>query len=64
MLYWLGVYLLICIAIAVPFLLLYVAGILLWLALNALRSAMRGLRDVSRPDFARTHWSVIRRKTA
>ena len=66
MLYWLGVYLLICIAVAIPFLLLYVAGIVFWLALSGLRSVMRNLRDVleARADFARSHWTAIRRKTA
>ena len=66
MLYWLGVYLLICIAVAIPFLLLYIAGILFWLALGAVLSAMRSLRDVlmHQPHFARAHWSAVRRKTA
>jgi hypothetical protein len=64
--YWLGVYLLVVIGVAVPFLLLYVVGILFWLTITAVRSMMRGLKHAlaDQPDFSRTHWSAIRRKAA
>ena len=43
MLYWLGVYLLVAIGVAVPFLLLYVVGLVLWLAVAAIGSMIRSL---------------------
>ena len=43
MLYWLGVYLLVVIGVAVPFLLLYLVGLVLWLAVSAIGSMMRSL---------------------
>jgi hypothetical protein len=66
MLYWLGVYLLVIVGVAVPFLALYVGGVLLWLALGSIRFAKRRLKDALtlQPDFSRTQWSVIRRKAA
>jgi len=66
MLYWLGVYVLVAISVAVPLLVLYVLGIVLWLILTAIRSTIRSLKDALavRPDFSRAYWSVIRRKVA
>jgi hypothetical protein len=66
MLYWLGVYLLVALSVAIPFLLLYFVGILFWLAFTAIRSASRTLRDTLafRRDLGRAHWTVIRRKAA
>jgi hypothetical protein len=59
MLYWLGVYVLVVIGVAIPFLLLYIVGSLLWLTITAIRSMMRSLQHAlaARPDFSRTHWS-------
>ena len=45
MLYWLGVYLLVTISVAVSFLLLYCVGILFWLAVTGMGSLMRSLRN-------------------
>ena len=66
MLYWLGVYLLVAIGVAVPFLVLYVVGLVFWLGVAAIRSTVRSVRDVLpvRTDFSRANWSVIRRKAA
>jgi hypothetical protein len=66
MLYWLGVYLLVAIGVAVPFLLLYVVRLVFWLGVTAIRSTVRRLSDVFpvRTDFARANWTVIRRKAA
>jgi hypothetical protein len=66
MLYWLGVYVLVGVAVAISLLALYVVGIVLWLTVTAILSLMRDLRKAlaTRPDFCRTHWSAIRRKAA
>ena len=66
MLYWLGVYLLVVIGVAVPFLVLYAVGLVFWLSVAAMRSTLRSVRDVLtvRTDFPRASWSVIRRKAA
>jgi hypothetical protein len=66
MLYWVGVYLLVAIAVAVPFLVLYVVGLVLWLSVAAIRSTVRSVKGVLpvRTDFPRANWSVIRRKAA
>jgi uncharacterized membrane protein len=66
MLYWLGVYLLVAIGVAVPLLLLYVVGLVFWLSVAAIRSTVRSVRDVLpvRTDFPRANWTVIRRKAA
>jgi hypothetical protein len=60
MLYWLDVYLLVAIGVAVPFLLLYVVGLVFWLAAAAIRMC----RVAVRTDFARAHWNDMRRKAA
>lgn len=64
MLYWLGVYLLVAVSVAIPFLLLYLVGILFWLAFTSIRSALRSLRETLafRRDLGRPHWTAIRRK--
>jgi hypothetical protein len=66
MAYWLGVYVLVAVGVGVPFLLLYILGIVFWLTLKAIRSMIRDLKDAlaARPDFSRTRWSAIRRKAA
>jgi hypothetical protein len=66
MLYWLSVYGLVAIGVAVPLLVLYVLGIILWLIITAIRSMIWSLKDALafRPDFSRAHWSDIRRKVA
>jgi hypothetical protein len=66
MLYWLGVYLLVVIGVAVPFVLLYVVGLVFWLSVTAIRSTVRSVRDILpvRTDFPRANWPVIRRKAA
>jgi hypothetical protein len=46
MLYWLGVYLLVAIAVAVPLMVLYVVGLVFWLGAAAIRSTVRSVRDV------------------
>ena len=45
MLYWLGVYLLVTISVAVSFLLLYCVGILFWLAVTGMGVLTRTLRN-------------------
>ena len=66
MLYWLGVYLLVAIGVAVPLMVLYVVGLVFWLGVATIRSMMRSVRDVLpvRTELARANWSVIRRKAA
>jgi hypothetical protein len=66
MLYWLGLYLLVIVGVAVPFVLLYLVAVFFWLALGATRVLMRNLKDMltARPDFSRAQWSGIRRKAA
>jgi hypothetical protein len=66
MLYWLGAYLLVIVVVAVPFLLLYLAGVCLWLAYGAIHFVMSSLKDAwtAQPAFSRAQWSSIRRKAA
>ena len=66
MLYWLGVYALVVVAVAVPFLLLYLAICVCWLGLAAVRFAIRSIANARpiRADFARPNWSVVRRRAA
>jgi hypothetical protein len=66
MLYWLGVYVLVAIGVAIPLLILYAVGIVLSLTVTAILSLMRGLRHAlaAQPDFSKTYWSAIRRKVA
>jgi hypothetical protein len=45
MLYWLGVYLLVAIIVAVPFLLLYLFGLVIGLTVTAIRPRMASLRN-------------------
>jgi hypothetical protein len=63
-LYWLSVYLLVVIVVALPFLLLYVAGLVFWLAVSAIGSMTRRLRKAFavRSDLLRAHWSAVRRR--
>ena len=64
--YWLNVYLLVAIGVAVPFLLLYIVGLLFWLIRAAIGSTIHGLKNVFAvgPGFWSGHWSVIWRKAA
>jgi hypothetical protein len=66
MTYWLGVYLLIAISVAVPFLLLYLVGFAVRLVVNTIASATKRLpKDRPlRAGFSKAHWSTIRRKAA
>ena len=45
MLYWLGVYLLVAIGVAIPFLLLYLFGLVMRLSVAAIRFMMASLRN-------------------
>ena len=66
MTYWLGVYLLVAISVAVPLLLLYLVGFAVRLVMNTIGSQMKRLTKArpSRAEFSKAHWSVIRRKAA
>jgi hypothetical protein len=66
MLYWLGVYLLVVISVAAPFLLLYLVGLVVWLAAGAIGSTKKILTNALavRKGFSRAHWSAIWRKAA
>ena len=66
MLYWLGVYLLVVIGVAVPLMVLYVVGFVFWLGIVAIRSTVRSVKNALpvRTEFARANWFVIRRKAA
>jgi len=65
MLYWLGVYLLVVIGVAVPFVLLYLIGLVMWLAATAIGSMTKSLTDaLAARAVLRTPWSAIRRKAA
>jgi hypothetical protein len=62
--YWLGVYLLVAVSVAVPFLLLYLFGLVMWLTVTAIGSMMQSLTDALRKDFSRGHGSTIWRRAA
>jgi len=66
MLYWLGVYSLVVVGVAVPFLLLYLIGVVFWLALEVIHFGMRTLKNewTARPDLSRAQSDVFRHKEA
>jgi hypothetical protein len=62
MLYWLGAYSLVIIAVFVPFTLLYIVGSLVWLGLAAIRFTIRNIKNVltlRTNFFSREHSSMI-----
>ena len=66
MLYWLSVYMLVVIGVALPFVLLYLVGVFFSLAFCAVRFVMRSLKNIltGRPEFAHAQCNIIRRKEA
>jgi len=66
MLYWLSVYMLVVIGVAVPFVVLYLVGVLFWLAFGSIRFLMRSLKNAwtARPEFEPAQSNIIRRNAA
>jgi hypothetical protein len=61
MLYWFGVYLLVAIAVLLPFLILYIVLALSWLALEGIRFTIRYVKNASaiRTGLSKEHWSFL-----
>lgn len=64
--YWLGVYILVVIAVAVPCLLLYLIGLVSWLAVAAVRFVTRQIKDSLevRINRSKPYRGAIRHKAA
>jgi hypothetical protein len=65
MMYWMGVYLLVAIIVAGPFLLLYLLGVAVRQVVKAIGSAQDLTKARTFPAaFSRAHWNFSRRKAA
>jgi hypothetical protein len=64
--YWLSVYAVVVVAVAVPILLLYLIGLLIGLTVGATRFTVHSLKTATavRKASERTHWTAFRRKAA
>jgi hypothetical protein len=60
MIYWFSVYTLVTIGVMVPFVLLYLVALSLWLSFGAIRFMMHGIRQAAavRRSFPAVHWSM------